>query len=186
MVNARLRWLIRNPMPPNIFGMDASTWVSAGILDNGWGLQTIFVIVFTVIQAVINHMGGRAATILTDVFGYVIPAVAVIPTLGLPIYAPSIDVGRLFALSDFTGEGGGAVWPPPAGVSWFSRYLRQVSRACLMPAHAIRAAGVLSVIATLDGNAFIVLSTACAMFLYVSCVMPILAGLRAEGKTRTN
>ncbi|MFZ5792081.1 MAG: amino acid permease [Pseudomonadota bacterium] len=318
-VNVGLWWLIRDLMLPNVFGMDTSTWVSAEMFDKGWWLQTIFVIVFTVVQAVINHMGIRATTILTDFSGYLILVVAVILTLGLLIYAPSIDIDRLFTFTDFTGDAGGAVWPTPAGerwfsaflpvtvgalflgllqgvytitgfdasghtseetrnaarevpkgmihsvlwsgvfgyimvsafvlampsveegaaqgwlafpwtmqnsgmpevlkdllivgivvanflcalagltstsrmlyafsrdggVPWFSRYLRQVSKVHRTPAHAIWVAGALSVVATLYGNAFIVLSTACAVFLYVSYVMPILAGLFAEGKTWT-
>jgi amino acid transporter len=42
---------------------------------------------------------------------------------------------------------------------------------------------VLSVVATLYGDAFVVLSTGCAVFLYVSYAMPIGAGILSEGKT---
>jgi amino acid transporter len=71
------------------------------------------------------------------------------------------------------------------GVPWFSNALRKVSREHRTPANAIWASAVLSIVATLYGNAFIVLSTGCAVFLYVSYAMPIGAGLLAEGKTWT-
>lgn len=69
------------------------------------------------------------------------------------------------------------------GVPWFSRSLRQVSKEHRTPANAIWASAVLSVVATLYGDAFVVLSTGCAVFLYVSYAMPIGAGIMAEGKS---
>lgn len=71
------------------------------------------------------------------------------------------------------------------GVPWFSKSLRKVSREHRTPANAIWASAVLSIIATLYGDAFVVLSTGCAVFLYVSYAMPIAAGLLSEGKTWT-
>jgi amino acid transporter len=71
------------------------------------------------------------------------------------------------------------------GVPWFSRSLRQVSREFRTPANAIWASAILSVIATLYGDAFVVLSTGCAVFLYVSYAMPIGAGILVEGNRWT-
>lgn len=71
------------------------------------------------------------------------------------------------------------------GIPWASRWLRKVSHEHRVPAHAIWASAVLSVIATLYGDAFVVLSTGCAVFLYVSYVMPIAAGFLGEGKRWT-
>lgn len=71
------------------------------------------------------------------------------------------------------------------GIPWFSGWLRKVSRTHRVPANSIWAAGILSVVATLYGDAFVVLSTGCAVFLYVSYVMPIAAGFLQEGKTWT-
>jgi amino acid transporter len=62
----------------------------------------------------------------------------------------------------------------------FSKSLAQVNSRHRTPVHAIWWAAILSIIATLYGDAFVVLSTACAVFLYISYVMPIAAGLRAE------
>jgi amino acid transporter len=62
----------------------------------------------------------------------------------------------------------------------FSRALKHVSPRYRTPATAIWWGAVLSIVATLYGDAFVVLSTGCAVFLYISYVMPIAAGLRAE------
>jgi amino acid transporter len=71
------------------------------------------------------------------------------------------------------------------GIPWFSKSLRQVSKAHRVPAHAIWVSAVLAIVATLYGDAFVVLSTGCAVFLYVSYVMPIAGGFIAEGKSWT-
>jgi hypothetical protein len=44
---------------------------------------------------------------------------------------------------------------------------------------------VLGRICGVDNSALIILASGCAVFLYVSCVMPIAAGLLAEGKSWT-
>jgi amino acid transporter len=62
----------------------------------------------------------------------------------------------------------------------FSKALAKVNSRHRTPVHAIWWAGALSIVATLYGDAFVVLSTGCAVFLYISYVMPIAAGLRAE------
>jgi amino acid transporter len=71
------------------------------------------------------------------------------------------------------------------GIPWFSGSLRKVSKQYRTPANAIWTADFFSVVATLYGDAFVVLSTGCAVFLYVSYAMPIAAGLLKEGKTWT-
>ncbi len=54
------------------------------------------------------------------------------------------------------------------------------------PVAAIWTGAVLSVAATLYSPAFAALAAGCALFLYVSYVMPIAAGMMAEGKTWTD
>ncbi len=61
-----------------------------------------------------------------------------------------------------------------------SSTLSKVNRQHRTPGAAIWVGGVLSVIATLYGGAFLVLSTGCAVFLYLSYLMPIAAAMRAE------
>ena len=58
--------------------------------------------------------------------------------------------------------------------------LKQVSAQYRTPGAAIWVGGVLSIVATLYGGAFLVLSTGCAVFLYLSYLMPIGAALKSE------
>ena len=62
------------------------------------------------------------------------------------------------------------------------RYWRRVSPTYRSPVPAIWLTAVLSVLATLYSPAFAALAAGCAMFLYISYVMPIAAGLFAEGR----
>jgi len=64
-----------------------------------------------------------------------------------------------------------------------SKYLRKVHGKSKTPVHATWVSAILAVSACLYGDAFIVLATGCAVFLYISYVMPIAAGILAEGKT---
>jgi amino acid transporter len=64
-------------------------------------------------------------------------------------------------------------------------FLRKVSPTHRTPVNAIWLSAVLAVLSTLYSPAFGALAAGCAMFLYVSYAMPILAGLFAEGKTWT-
>ncbi len=66
-----------------------------------------------------------------------------------------------------------------------SKWLKQVNHVHRTPGAAIWVSAALAVIATLYGDAFIVLSTGCAVFLYISYVMPTAAGIFAEGRTWT-
>ncbi|MFO1349804.1 MAG: amino acid permease [Gammaproteobacteria bacterium] len=305
-VNFGVFLLFRDLFLGNVLGMDVSTWTTKEMFDQGWWTQTIFITVITISQAILNHMGIRATTVLTDFSGYLIFVVSVLLTLALLYWAPSIDFQRLFTFTNFTGDAGGGVWPTamqsvyfafilgllqgvytvtgfdasahtseetrnaareaPRGmihsVFWsfafgyvmicafilampsveegakqgwnafpwlmgqspmptvlkdilivgivvsnylcalagltstsrmmfafardgglpFSGSLRHVSAAHRTPVNAIWWGGILSIIATLYGDAFVVLSTGCAVFLYISYVMPIAAGLRAEMK----
>jgi amino acid transporter len=305
-VNFGVFLLFRDLFLGNVLGMDVAGWTSKEFMDQGWWIQTLFVAGITATQAMLNHFGIRATTILTDFSGYLIFVFATLLTLGLLAYAPSIDISRLFTFGNFSGDAGGGVWPTamqsvgfvfllgllqgvytvtgfdasahtaeetrnasreaPRGmihsVFWsflfgyimicafilalpsveegakqgwnafpwlmsqspmpkifkdilvigivianylcalagltstsrmmfafardgglpFSGALRQVSRAHRTPVNAIWWGAILSIIATLYGDAFVVLSTGCAVFLYLSYLMPVAAGLRAEMK----
>jgi amino acid transporter len=322
-VNLGLYNLFRDLFLAQVLGMDVTNWVSTGELSTGWWYQTIFIVVVTVAQAILNHYFLRLTTVLTDVSGYLILATAVILTLALLAFAPSYNFGRLFTFTNYTGDAGGGVWPTPlstwpiyvlglgllhavytitgfdasahtseetrnaprevpkgmirsvwwsflfgyimvcafvlaipvqgsvadpadatktimvdgvaaaakqgwnsfnwligqspmpavlrdliiigivasnflcalAGLTSTSRMmyafardgglpasetLRQVSATHRTPGAAIWVGGILSFLATLYGNAFLVLSTGCAVFLYISYLMPIISGLLAE------
>src|SRR6185436_3221038 len=62
----------------------------------------------------------------------------------------------------------------------FSDVLRHVDPQLRTPGAAIWVGGVLSIMATLYGGAFLVLSTGCAVFLYLSYLLPISAALKGE------
>ena len=65
----------------------------------------------------------------------------------------------------------------------FSSVLRKVHHSAKTPINATWACATLAIAATLYGDAFLVLATGSAVFLYISYVMPTAAGLLAEGKT---
>ena len=64
-----------------------------------------------------------------------------------------------------------------------SKTLRKVDDTLKTPVIATWAAAILAIAATLYGDGFVVLSTGCAVFLYISYIMPTAAGFFAEGKT---
>ncbi|MEM1111649.1 MAG: amino acid permease [Pseudomonadota bacterium] len=68
------------------------------------------------------------------------------------------------------------------GLPW-SGQLQRVSATCRTPMIAVWACALMAIVATLYGDAFVVLSTASAVFLYISYVMPTAAGLLAEGRS---
>jgi amino acid transporter len=283
-----------------VFGMDVS----------GFGLAHLIIgtAVILIAQALLNHYGIRVTTMLTDISGYLILAVAIVLTIALVAFAPNLDFGRLFTFSNFTGDAGGGVWPRtenafvgfllglllvcytitgydasahtseetrdaavsvPRGmwhaVLWsvifgyfmvcafvlampsmeegaaqgwgvflwlmnnspmptflrdllfigivianflcglagltscsrmmyafardgglpYSKQLAEVSAVHRTPVNAIWVSSVLILISTLYAPAFLVLAAGCAVFLYLSYVMPIAAGLLAEGKSWT-
>jgi amino acid transporter len=66
-----------------------------------------------------------------------------------------------------------------------SRVLAAVDARNKTPVAAIWSSAALAIAVTVYADAFAVLSTACAVFLYVSYVLPVAAGLVAEGRTWT-
>jgi amino acid transporter len=314
-VNFGVFLLFRDLLLGDALHMDVTGWTSAAAFDQGWWIQTIFISAVTIAQAIINHVGIKLTTKLTDLAGYIIFAGTVVLIIALLANAPSFEISRLFTFKDYTGDAGGGVWAPPAsgrwlasfmpavgvafylallqgvytitgfdasghtseetrnaatevpkgmihsvfwsgvfgyvmvcafvlvlpsvdegaskgwgsftfvmdqihptilkqvlifvivisnflcalagltstsrmlyafsrdgGIPWFSNSLRKVSKQYRTPANAIWTAAFFSVVATLYGDAFVVLSTGCAVFLYVSYAMPIAAGFLQEGK----
>ena len=66
--------------------------------------------------------------------------------------------------------------------SGFFSHINPITRT---PTYAIWAAIVLAFLSTLYADIFLVLATACAVFLYISYIIPVIAGFFAEGKTWT-
>jgi len=79
--------------------------------EAGFALQAAFVVGITLVQAICNHVGIKFTAKLTDLSGYLIFAVALILTLALLFYAPSLDVSRLWTFKNYSGPTGGDVWP---------------------------------------------------------------------------
>lgn len=110
-VNFGVFLLFRDLLCATVLGIDMSGWVSGAMLDQGWWIQTIFIAGLTTAQALFNHLGIRITTVLTDISGYIIFAGSVILTLALLFWAPTIEIGRLFTFTNFSGDAGGGVWP---------------------------------------------------------------------------
>jgi amino acid transporter len=64
-----------------------------------------------------------------------------------------------------------------------SKTLSQVSTTYRTPTYSIWTSAVIAWLSTLYAGAFVVLATGCAVFLYLSYVMPVAAGFFSEGKT---
>lgn len=67
-----------------------------------------------------------------------------------------------------------------------SRTLRKVHSTLKTPVAAVWVSAILAIAATLYAAAFSVLAVGCAVFLYISYIMPTAAGILAEGKTWTH
>ena len=65
----------------------------------------------------------------------------------------------------------------------FSKELSGVSIKHRVPTVSIWVSAALAFLSCLYGGAFIVLAAGCAVFLYISYIMPVVAGIFAEGKT---
>src|SRR5215212_10125727 len=78
--------------------------------------QFIIVSLIVVTQALFNHFGIRVTTMLTDFSGYLIFATAIILTIALLAFAPSLDFSRLFTFTNYTGDPGAGVWPKTDGM----------------------------------------------------------------------
>ena len=81
------------------------------IQTSAYWVQALAIAIILSSQALFNHMGIRATTILTDFSGYLIFVVAIILTVGMLAYGSGYDISRLFTFTNNTGDAGGGVWP---------------------------------------------------------------------------
>jgi len=84
----------------------------------GPGPQFIFMILVTGAQALLNHLGIRLTSRLTDLSGYLILFGAVLLTGALLAYAPSHHVSRLWTFTNYSGPAGGGVWPKTSSLGF--------------------------------------------------------------------
>lgn len=107
-------WLFAVSALGPLFGVDLSK------LDPNTAMlvQVAGVSAITFSHALLNHLGIRVTTLLTDFSGYLIFAVAIVLTLAMLFYAPSHDVSRLFTFTNYSGDKGGGVWPENQSMMW--------------------------------------------------------------------
>jgi amino acid transporter len=158
---------------------DAARVVPKGILSAvGWSavfgflLITTFVLVMPDISTGVKQGLGFFDSIL-----HILPAPLRI-VLGIGIFL----VNYLCALSGLTSTSRmGYAFARDGGLPG-SKTLKKIHSKHKTPVAAIWVSAACAVIATLYGDAFLILSTACAVMFYVSYIMPIAAGLFAEGR----
>ncbi|MFO1209196.1 MAG: amino acid permease [Amaricoccus sp.] len=80
-------------------------------IENTITTQTIFLIIITGGQALINHMGIRLTAKLTDFSGWLIFGGSILIAIVCLAAANTWDVSRLFTFKNYSGEAGGNVWP---------------------------------------------------------------------------
>ena len=81
-------------------------------------VQAVAVALITASQALVNHRGIRVTTLLTDFSGYWILLMAVALTALALAFGPRIDPLRLLTFSNYSGAGGGGVWPQTNSLLW--------------------------------------------------------------------
>ncbi|MDW6025024.1 amino acid permease [Mesorhizobium sp. BAC0120] len=80
-------------------------------IENTLTNQTIFLIIITGGQALINHMGIKLTAKLTDFSGWLIFCGSILIGIVCLAAADTWDLSRLFTFKNYSGEAGGNVWP---------------------------------------------------------------------------
>lgn len=158
---------------------DAAAVVPKGILRAvGWSALFGFLLIATFLLVMPDLKEG-----VKQGLGFFDAILHILPTplrvvLGIGIFS----VNFLCALAGLTSTSRmGYAFARDGGLPG-SKHIRKIHDDHKTPVVAIWVAAVLCVLATLYGGAFVILSTACAVMFYISYVMPIAAGLFAEGK----
>jgi amino acid transporter len=103
-VNYGVYLLLRDLVLVGIFGMDPEAFNRTHL--------TIAVVGITLSQAVLNYVGIKVTTILTDFSGYLILTVSIVLIVGLVAASPvKLDFSRLVTFTNNTGDPGGGAWP---------------------------------------------------------------------------
>ena len=85
----------------------------------GTDMQVVmFVAAITILQAIFNHIGIKATTFLTDISGYIIFATTAVLVIACLIFAPAIDLSRLWTFTNYSGDAGGGVFPQSDNVGY--------------------------------------------------------------------
>ncbi|MGV8987512.1 MAG: amino acid permease [Cypionkella sp.] len=75
------------------------------------GQIVVFVAVITAIQALFNHLGIKITTFLTDISGYIIFVTTAVLIVSCLVFAPHLDVSRLWTFTNYSGDAGGGTFP---------------------------------------------------------------------------
>ncbi|MDI9313962.1 MAG: amino acid permease [Hydrotalea sp.] len=89
-----------------MFGQVTLLGADANVLN-----LVVFVLGALIIQGIINHIGIRLTSFLTDISGYIIFATAAFLTVMCLVYAQGYDISRLWTFANNSGDAGGGVWP---------------------------------------------------------------------------
>ncbi|QUD88309.1 amino acid permease [Phenylobacterium montanum] len=98
------------------FGFFVGAFGSSLHVSAGYWPQLIFMVVVTGLHGLVNHLGIKLTSRLTDLSGYLILGGAVLLTALLLIYAPSHHIERLWTFANYSGDAGGGVWPRTGSV----------------------------------------------------------------------
>jgi len=103
-VNYGVYLLLRDLVLVGVFAMDPAGFTGTHL--------TIAVAVITLSQAILNYLGIRATTILTDFSGYLILFVSLVLIVGLVVASPvPLEFSRLVTFTNYTGDPGAGTWP---------------------------------------------------------------------------
>lgn len=84
-----------------------------------WAIKIFWVSFATLSQALLNHLGIRAVTLLTDFSGYLILVVALALTAALLYWSPSHDLTRLVTFTNYSAiPASNPVWPETSNMLW--------------------------------------------------------------------
>ncbi|MER8380163.1 amino acid permease [Mesorhizobium sp. M0142] len=70
-----------------------------------------FVAIITVLQALFNHFGIKLTAMLTDASGFLILGATAVLIVACLVFAPAIDITRLWTFTNYSGDAGGGVFP---------------------------------------------------------------------------
>ncbi len=93
------------------FGIDTSALTPATPTSYSIVMQTVFMALITVSQALFNHFGIKLTTKLTDFSGYLIFFTSVALSITLLVCSKQHDLSRLWTFHNYSGDAGGGVWP---------------------------------------------------------------------------
>jgi amino acid transporter len=86
-------------------------------LTDSAGVMVAFVLIVTIVQALINAYGISVTARLTDFSGYLILATSVLMVLVFLTHTEHFEFSRLWRFANYSGARGGDVWPQGSG-SW--------------------------------------------------------------------